>query len=200
MKTKQTSCRNVVDERRLRTACSQNDFVTVVELLDGGADPSCCDEKKRTPLHLSASQGYEAIVKVLIDRGADPNKKDFIGNTPLHLATCTCQVPIVTLLLKAGTDLNLVDEYGRSPLTLAKSRLKMLGENASFNSDKMKTEILQISDMMRTYLSLSGCQSEAEQLDELCSKLSNVTTREEVDQVNTLLSDFASMRIEKNKT
>ncbi|WAQ97422.1 ANR54-like protein, partial [Mya arenaria] len=76
-KTGRTSCRNVVDERRLRLACSNNDCIAVVELLEGGADPSCADEKNRTPLHLSASQGYETI------------------------AACTCQVPIVTLLLKA---------------------------------------------------------------------------------------------------
>ena len=38
--------------------------VTVVELLEGGADPSCEDEKKRTPLHFAASQGYETISKL----------------------------------------------------------------------------------------------------------------------------------------
>ncbi|XP_052768952.1 ankyrin repeat domain-containing protein 54-like [Mya arenaria] len=196
-KTGRTSCRNVVDERRLRLACSNNDCIAVVELLEGGADPSCADEKNRTPLHLSASQGYETIVKLLLDKGADPNRKDFIGNTPLHLAACTCQVPIVTLLLKAGTNLSSVDQYGRTPLTLAKSRLSFLAENKSFTNDKMKTEVVQISDMMGTYLRLTGSEAEADQLEELCTRLSSTSTREQVDEVGSLLAEFTCMSIEK---
>ena len=38
-------------------------FIAVIELLEGGADPSCEDEKKRTPLHFAASQGFETISK-----------------------------------------------------------------------------------------------------------------------------------------
>lgn len=36
-------------------------MLSVVELLEGGADPSCQDEKRRTPLHFAASQGFETI-------------------------------------------------------------------------------------------------------------------------------------------
>ena len=51
--------------------------------------------------------------------------------------------------------------------------------------------------MMKTYLSLSGNQEDADQLEELCSRLKISSTREEVDLVNNMLSDFASMSIEK---
>ena len=53
--------------------------------------------------------------------------------------------------------------------------------------------------MMKTYLDLSGCHSDAEQLDLLCSQLAKTTTREEVDHVNSLLSDFATMSLIKKE-
>lgn len=191
-----TTCRNIVDERRLRAACNDNDYVTVVELLEGGADPSGEDDKKRTPLHIAASQGYQQIVKVLLDKGADPNKKDFIGNTPLHLAACTCQIPVVTLLLKAGTDIKSVDDYGRTPLKLARSRLqKLVGQNKA--CDHLREDIKQVSDMMTAYLRVSGQHEDADQLDQLCQQLEKTTTREQVDHVNSLMSEFASLNIQK---
>ncbi|KAK3581817.1 hypothetical protein CHS0354_028824 [Potamilus streckersoni] len=139
-----TTCRNIIEERRLRNATSQNDYQLVVELLDSGVDPCAYDEKKRTALHIAASQGFQVIVKVLLDKGADPNQKDVLGNTPLHLAACTCQVPVVTLLLKAGTDLKSVDTSGRTPLSLAKSRLRMLAEDKSYSNEQLKGEVFQV--------------------------------------------------------
>ncbi|XP_045214988.2 ankyrin repeat domain-containing protein 54-like isoform X2 [Mercenaria mercenaria] len=170
--TGRTTCRNIVDERRLRAACNDNDYITVVELLEGGADPSCEDEKKRTPLHIAASQGYQEI------------------------AACTCQIPVVTLLLKAGTDIKSVDDYGRTPLKLARSRLqKLVGENKA--CDSLRAEIKQVSDMMTTYLRISGQNEDADQLESLCRQLEKTTTREEVDHVNSLMAEFASLNIQK---
>ncbi|KAJ8319456.1 hypothetical protein KUTeg_004547 [Tegillarca granosa] len=123
-KSGRTTGRNIVDEKRLRNAANQNDFTTVMTLLDDGVDANCSDDKKRTALHFAASQGYEIIVKLLLDKGADPNQKDILGNTPLHLAACTGQVPVVTFLLRAGTDLKSVDRFGRTPLTVGKIPVK----------------------------------------------------------------------------
>lgn len=195
--TGSTTCRNIVDERKLRVACNDNDYIAVIELLDGGTDPSCEDDKKRTPLHIAASQGHETIVRVLLDKGADPNKKDFIGNTPLHLAACTCQIPVITLLLRAGTDVKSADLYGRTPLKLAKSRLeRLIGESRTCESKL--NEMKQVSEMMSAYLRISGQLDDANQLDDLCLQLQKTTTREEVDHMNALLSDFASMNIQKS--
>ncbi|XP_048759557.1 uncharacterized protein LOC125669151 [Ostrea edulis] len=189
----------IADERRLQNAANQNDFNTVIELLEDGVDPCCSDNKQRTPLHFASSQGYEKVVKALLDKGADPNQKDILGNTPLHLAACTGQVPVVTLLLHAGTNLKSVDKYGRTPLSVAKSRLRFLMEEKDYSSERVKDETLEIGEMMRAYLNLSGMHQEAEQLDQLCQQLQSVSTREEVDHLNSLLTDLASLNIEKSQ-
>ncbi|XP_052067871.1 ankyrin repeat domain-containing protein 54-like [Mytilus californianus] len=196
--TGRTNCRNILDERRLRNAANENDFETVVELLEGGVDVCNADEKKRTALHFSSSQGNDKIVKALLDKGANPNLKDLLGNTPLHLAACTGKVPTVTLLLKAGTDIKSVDNFGRTPITLAKSRLKFLVEDKTYSSQRVKDEALEVTDMMKTFLNISGQTENAGQLEELCDRLKQVSTREDVDHVNQLLSNFASLAIEKN--
>ena len=59
--------------------------------------------------------------------------------------------------------------------------------------------ILQVSDMMKTYLEIKGEKDDASQLDELCEQLRRTTTREEVDHVNSLLSDFTSLSIQKKE-
>ncbi|XP_061191803.1 uncharacterized protein LOC133200083 [Saccostrea echinata] len=189
----------IADERRLQNAANQNDLNAVVELLDDGVDPCCADNKQRTPLHFASSQGYEKVVKALLDKGADPNQKDILGNTPLHLAACTGQVPVVTLLLKAGTNLKSVDRHGRTPLSVAKSRLRFLSEEREYSSQRVKDETLEIGEMMRAYLNISGLHQEAEQIDQLCHQLQGVSTREEVDHLNSLFTDFASLNIEKSQ-
>lgn len=52
---------------------------------------------------------------------------------------------------------------------------------------------------MKAYLNISGLRQEAEQLDQLCQQLQGVSTREEVDHLNTLLTDFASLDIKKSQ-
>ncbi|XP_069124574.1 ankyrin repeat domain-containing protein 54-like [Argopecten irradians] len=191
---------NRLDEQRLRMAANENDSKLVLSLLESGIDTCCYDEKKRTPLHFAASQGNENIVKALLDRGANPNQKDAVGNTPLHLAACTGKVPIVTLLLKAGTDLQSVDQYGRTPLTVGKSRLKFLSESKMHSSQQVKDEALKVCDMMKTYLNLSGMSEDVTELDRLCDKLNEVSTREDVNHINILLSDFAGLTLQKKNS
>ncbi|EKX36082.1 hypothetical protein GUITHDRAFT_49680, partial [Guillardia theta CCMP2712] len=43
-----------------------------------------CDENKRTPLHIAASEGNLEIVKYLVASNADANSKDAFHNTPLN--------------------------------------------------------------------------------------------------------------------
>lgn len=52
--------------------------------------------------------------------------------------------------------------------------------------------------MMKTYLSMSGSGVTTEQVDELCQRLEQSSTREEVNAVNMLLADFTSMSIRKD--
>ena len=53
--------------------------------------------------------------------------------------------------------------------------------------------------MMKTYLEITGEKNDASQLDELCEQLRRTSTREEVDHVSNLLSDFASLSIQKKE-
>ncbi|XP_041362600.1 ankyrin repeat domain-containing protein 54-like isoform X2 [Gigantopelta aegis] len=198
-KSGKTTGRNILDDRKLRTAACENNCSVVVELLESGVDPSSGDAKERTALHFAASQGYETIVKILLDHGADVNKKDVLGNTPLHLAACTCQVHVVTLLLRAGTDVKSMDKYGRTPLSLAKSRLNFLSQDKNASSEQLKKEVQDLSEMMSTYLSLSGMQDDSQQLDQLCEQLQQTTTRDEVDAISNLLYNFTNMTIQKEQ-
>ncbi|KAK7502012.1 hypothetical protein BaRGS_00006764 [Batillaria attramentaria] len=204
-----TTGRSILDEKKLQRAASNDEYETgnsengclsesVVELLEVGVDPCCHDSKHRTALHFAASQGNELIVKVLLDKGANPNMKDILGNTPMHLAAVTGHVPVVTLLLKAGTDIKAADRFGRTPLNLAKSRLRMLSDNKTYSSSQLKEEVKQVSEMMKTYLHLSGQPDDSAQVDQLCQQLEHTTTREEVDTVNSLLADFTNMTLQKD--
>jgi ATP-dependent protease HslVU (ClpYQ) peptidase subunit len=51
---------------------------------------------------------------------------------------------------------------------------------------------------MKTYLNISGRTEDARQLEELCDRLKQVSTREDVDHVNSLdkMTDFT---LNKNK-
>lgn len=58
--------------------------------------------------------------------------------------------------------------------------------------------VLQVSEMMKTYLNLSGMGVTSGQVDQLCHQLEQSSTREEVDAVNMLLADFTNMTIRKD--
>eukprot|EP00918_Siedleckia_nematoides_P046174 GHVU01101250.1.p1 GENE.GHVU01101250.1~~GHVU01101250.1.p1 ORF type:complete len:307 (-),score=36.67 GHVU01101250.1:552-1418(-) len=194
--------KNIYDEKRLRRAVSENDYKTVEELLDSGVDPCCMDDKRRTPLHLSASKGYSDIVSLLLDRGADPNQKDIIGNTALHLAACTNHIPVITLLLRGGTKVNVTDHSGRTPLHLAHSRLRLLKEDIFTTSETLKQDVTQVVLMMKEYLMKSGPHQDKDisQLDLLCNRLHNTDMKEEIYEVSELLSDFTNLTLQKNQT
>jgi len=107
-----------------------------------------------------------------------------VGNTALHLAACTNNIEIITLLLTAGTDINSLDNSGRTPLHLAQSKLKMLQSmqrsNLSINSNQIKSEVLQVVEMMSVYLQRSGKNAEVELLSAFTNRLHLHQTREEV--------------------
>lgn len=190
--------RNIIDEKKLRQAVNKDDFERVRLLLEEGVDASCVDEKKRSALHIAASKGNAEIVRLLLEFGANPNLKDSIGNTPLHLAACTAHIQVITLLLRAGTNVHSLDHSGRSPLHLARSRLQRLKLDSPFTSYQLKMEVIQVIEMMKTYLALAGQDSDAYELESITNRLASTTTREEVDEINHLLQDFTNLTIEKD--
>lgn len=53
--------------------------------------------------------------------------------------------------------------------------------------------------MMKEYLHRAGQSEEVDQLDALCEQLKNTSTRQEVDAISELLSNFTSLTLEKSE-
>ena len=54
--------------------------------------------------------------------------------------------------------------------------------------------------MMKEYFHRSGRDQEVSELDMLCDKLEHTSTREQLDAVGDLISNFTSLSIEKTQT
>ncbi|KAG8434768.1 hypothetical protein GDO86_012932 [Hymenochirus boettgeri] len=120
----------------------------------------------RTALHFESCNGNGQIVSLLLGHGADPNQRDGRGNTPLHLAACTSHVPVITTLLCGGARVDALDCAGHTPLHLAKSKLNILQNE------------------------------QAEQLDHICTRLQQTSTKEQVDEVTELLLSLTSLSLQ----
>ncbi|XP_035206531.1 ankyrin repeat domain-containing protein 54-like isoform X2 [Stegodyphus dumicola] len=190
--------KDLIGERRLRAAANANDLEAVRNLLDDGVDPCSADGRQRTALHFAAAGGHLEVARLLIERGADPNQRDSVGNTPLHLAACTTNISMVTILLRAGTDINALDYSGRSPFHLAQSKLKLLRMNKDYSSLELKTEVIQVLEMMQVYLQRSGRICEMELIHLFSTRLHHHQTKEEVDtDVKDLLSSLSHLNLQK---
>ncbi|KAJ6017996.1 hypothetical protein N7451_001375 [Penicillium sp. IBT 35674x] len=84
-----------------RSLFSVGDHALVIKLLlDAGADINHENNRRETPLHAAAENGYEAAVKVLIERKANINSNP----APLTAAAKKGHVNITKLLLQSGAD------------------------------------------------------------------------------------------------
>ncbi|KAM0946329.1 putative cyclic nucleotide-binding domain, potassium channel, voltage-dependent, EAG/ELK/ERG [Dioscorea sansibarensis] len=70
----------------LLTVAATGNCCFLEELLKAGMDPDVGDSKGRTPLHISASKGYEDCVLVLLKYACNLNIQDANGDTPLWAA------------------------------------------------------------------------------------------------------------------
>ncbi|XP_063243686.1 ankyrin repeat domain-containing protein 54 isoform X2 [Bacillus rossius redtenbacheri] len=194
--------RRPLNERRLSLAVSLNNVDLVKLLLEAGVNPSCSDKEGRTPLHLASSRGFTEIVRLLLDKGANPNMIDVLGNTPLHLAVCTSEIEVVTLLLKAGTDVNSNDHSGRSPLQLAQTKLKIIQQyGRSTHSEKLRNDVMQVIEMIGTYLQKRGQADEAEMIGQFSTRLTLSQTKEQVDSdVQDLLNSLSNLTLDRAST
>ncbi|CAK1544926.1 unnamed protein product [Leptosia nina] len=181
--------------KKLRFAAGTNNTELVEKLLQAGADPNNTDKHLRSPLHLAACRGYAEVVKILIKYGANPNIKDTLGNTPLHLAACTSHIPVVIALLGAGTDVSSNDKNGRTPLQLAQSKLKLIQMKPGFHeTQELISEIRLIVKMMLKYMKIQ--KADSGELESVCKRLENVSTREQVDsEVQNLLDSLDSLKL-----
>ena len=110
----------------LRSAISEGDVETVLNLLDRGADVNArivvdseLLDAETAPLQYAVSEGQLEIVELLLNRGADVDSHDG-GRTPLQLAVYSGQPEIVHALLDSGADIDSDPEVAsETPLYLA---------------------------------------------------------------------------------
>ena len=207
-----SSLKASIAERKIRLAAGTNNSEQLERLLTNGVNPNAADEHKRTSLHISAAKGYATCVGSLLQGGADPNLKDLLGNTPLHLAACTNHIEVVTLLLRAGTNVATLDNNGRTPVQLAQSKLKLLQRNritscpsneerssGASEMGKVKTEVAQVVEMMREYLSKTGHSADSAYSELLNSFSHRFNLHQTQDDLNSdlqsLLDSLGSLKL-----
>ena len=174
-----------LQEKKLRNAASAGNTEEINDLINHlGLDLNAADAKQRTALHFSAAKGADDIVQVLLQNGAHPNVKDLNGNTPLHLAACTNHIRVITLLLHYGADASVTDHSGKTPLHLALSRLRIFQNKESRQTEyallKRKADVGEIVAMLKEYMKQKGSDNEKSELNEIGSRLSDITTTNEV--------------------
>lgn len=114
---------------KLNRAVRDEDYETVSECLEGGANANFIDDEGMTPLYISALTNNLPIAKLLLQYEADPdwqdNQED--NETALYWATDSDNPKFVKALIKAGTALNVYNTE-TTPLDLAfqKQRTKAL--------------------------------------------------------------------------
>ncbi|GFR92735.1 ankyrin repeat domain-containing protein 54 [Elysia marginata] len=184
------------DDKKLLQATRSNDLAEVASLLDKGVSPNASDSKKRTALHIAASQGLDQIVSCLTARRADPNRIDILGNSPLHLAACRGDTRVVRILIGSGADIHKKDHIGRTPLDIVKSRLNTLRQDKSISTDKLIGECQMICDVLRIHAERLPYR-ESNQVDALCSMMAHVSTREQADEcADAMLNQMSSLSLE----
>jgi len=98
-------------------------LATATRLIGAGYDISGRYlERRRTPLHYAAEQGYQQVVSSLLSAGAPVNVYDGDRNTPLCLAAAGGHDACVELLLRHRADVLAEDAEGRIPLDLAEMK------------------------------------------------------------------------------
>ena len=98
-------------------AVKNNDFETVKECLQDGADINATDENGHTAIFEAARYDLDNILTYLIAQGADINKTLTWGASALHAAVCNGHLDITKILIHHGIDVNAIcDHLGRTAL------------------------------------------------------------------------------------
>jgi len=79
--------KDILGKTPLHMACECGFFEVSKLLLSYGADPSLCDKRGNTPLHLACfeAKNYD-VIKILLENGANPSATNTLGKIPLECA------------------------------------------------------------------------------------------------------------------
>ena len=105
----------------LHYAARWGNDLSVMALLDAGADMESKDYDLSTPLHEASKQGSICLsaLKALLRHGANYEACDRKGRRPLHYAVKNSSIDALTLLIRRGAALNPIENSGATPLHLA---------------------------------------------------------------------------------
>ena len=103
----------------LNLAATENNEMTVEEMLQLPLDPNQDDFDGVTPLCAAAEAGAARTVCLLVEAMADTERTGQRQRTPLHLAAQGGRDFVVKLLLEASASTNTADVYGRTALHVA---------------------------------------------------------------------------------
>lgn len=108
--------------KELTRAIELEDFEVVERILNQGFNIEFCDERKWTPLMLSAADGKDKMALLLIQAGANIHHTDSAGYTSLHWAAFNGHAGLVKLLLDHGANVNARSLHGWTALLQAVTR------------------------------------------------------------------------------
>ena len=100
----------------LHAAIAKNEVLTVLELLERGADRYAHDRQGESPLHYASGRGHLILVEILLRAGVDVNLPDNEDETPLSVALFSGNVEVARFLIERGADAHCYNALGWTPL------------------------------------------------------------------------------------
>jgi ankyrin repeat protein len=102
-------------EQSLLTAVRANDWQSVLQILEHGADPDT--EGPFGPvIFMALLLGHAMVARLLVESGADLHAADDKGRTPLHWAAKTGDVELILAMIDGEADVLALDYEGETPL------------------------------------------------------------------------------------
>ena len=112
----------IEEDNKLLSAATENNLVTLEQLLRCPRNPNATDSYGWTPLHFAALMGHMLSTRLLIEARATTDARDTSNEwvTPLMLAASACHSETVGLLLETDVDPDTATlDTGTSPLSFA---------------------------------------------------------------------------------
>ncbi|TRY81429.1 hypothetical protein DNTS_008148 [Danionella cerebrum] len=128
--------RTLLDQTPLMLAVQADHQECVWKLLEAGADPDICDQRRQTPLYKACEQVSVATVERLLLSGASVNQRCAHGRSALHEAAKLDSAQICKILLSYGANVNAGNTHSETPALEAaregsSQSLKLLIQNGA---------------------------------------------------------------------